>query len=180
MMHRSRARAALTAAMVLCSAVPAGAATKAAAIPVKTSAVVTASCNVGSTIGNSPQTQALPIGPLAWNYLGKTLTPSTPIVQTISLTCSRGDEATVTLPAPPAGGFVANSTKNGHSMPFVLWLAASAPASCAAPPSTAQLTQTATSSTQPLRFYVAACAQPKQTQQNSGDYTATLSGTLRF
>lgn len=180
MMHRSCAYALLAAAALLCAAGPAGASAKAAGIPVTASATVTASCSVGTAIANSPQTQAVQIGPLSWNYLGQTLTPSAPVVQTISLTCSRGDVATVTLPAPPAGGYVAPSTKNDHSMPFVLWVAASAPASCAAPPSTAQLTQTATSSTQPLRFYVAACAQPKPTQQNSGDYTATLSGTLRF
>lgn len=179
MMHRTSASALLAAALLLGGS-SADAAARAGKIPVNTSATVTASCSVGSAIGNSPQMQSVPIGPLTWNYHGLTLTPSAPIVQDIALTCSRGDAATVTLPAAPAGGFSAASTKNGHSMPFVLWVAASVPASCAAPPPTAQLTLTATSSTQPLHFYVAACAQPKQTQENSGDYTAALSGTLRY
>lgn len=179
MTHLTRASA-LLATLVLLGGSPTRAATSAAKIRANTSATVVASCSVGGAIGNSPQTQSVQIGPLTWNYQGQTLRPSTPIVQTITVTCSRGDAATVTLPSPPAGGFVAPSTKNGHSMPVVLWLAASAPASCSGPPTTARLTQTSTSSTQPIRFYIAACANPKQAQQNSGDYTATLSGTLQY
>jgi spore coat protein U-like protein len=154
--------------------------TTTAKVPVNTSLTVAGSCSVGGVIGNSPQTQTVQIGPLTWNLLGNTMTPSTPIVQTIELTCTHGQTATVTLPVAPANGFLAPSTKNGHSLPFVMWVTTSAPTLCVDPPSTEQLTQTSPSSTQPLRFYVAACANPKQTEQNSGDYTATLNATLQF
>jgi hypothetical protein len=94
--------------------------------------------------------------------------------------CSHGDTVTVSLPAPPAGGYQANSTKNPLKLPYVLWVTSSVPTTCAAPPTVASLAQVSLNSTQPTRFYIAACARPKSNQQSTGDSMARLNAALQF